>query len=72
MLCHYLKSRSQAALAADLGIDQSSISAWVRGTSRPEPHFRHALARITLIPFDAWYSAEERSIAHGNRTGTDG
>lgn len=76
MLCNYLKTRSQVALGAELGVDQSAISAWARGTARPEPHFREALRRIALIPTEAWYSPDELAIAKGNafaskKTGTD-
>lgn len=66
LLKKYLKTHSQTGLAEKLGLGQSSISAWTRGTSRPEPHFRHAIERLTLIPFDAWYSDEERQIAYGS------
>ncbi len=65
-------STSQASLADALGIGQQTISAWKRGTCRPEPHHREALARVAGIPAASWYSARERVVAEGpeDRTAT--
>lgn len=67
MLNSLLKSKSQAALARELEIEQQSISQWKRGVSRPEPHYREALQRVALIPFEAWYSPAELAIARGTK-----
>ena len=67
-LAAYLKpigSVSQATLAAAMSIGQQTISAWKRGTCRPEPHHRDALARIAGIPADAWYSPDELAVSRG-------
>lgn len=54
--------RSQSALAKMLGINQSSISGWVRGTARPEPHLRTALQFLAGIRAETWDTAEERAL----------
>jgi transcriptional regulator with XRE-family HTH domain len=67
-LVKYLKpvgAVSQASLAAVLKIGQQTISAWKRGSCRPEPHHRDALARIAGIPADCWYSPDELAISRG-------
>lgn len=61
----YLETTSQATLAAALGIGQQTISAWKRGTCRPEPHHRDALARIAGIAADEWYSPDELAVSRG-------
>jgi len=43
-------------------ITQSAISAWVRGTSRPEPVMRAVLERVLGISVDDWTTAAERRI----------
>lgn len=73
---------SQGWLANELGISQPSVSAWVRGTSRPEEHLRDALRMLTGIPVDAWRTAvESRQVTRIRErcrarelqaTGTDG
>lgn len=68
LLASYLKplgSVSQATLAATMGIGQQTISAWKRGSCRPEPHHRDALARIAGIPAEAWYSPDELAVSRG-------
>lgn len=55
--------RSQSALARQLGVRQSSISGWVRGTSRPEHHYRLALQRMVGIDPAAWMTSDEARIA---------
>ena len=67
-LAKYLKplgSVSQATLAASMGIGQQTISAWKRGSCRPEPHHRDALARIAGIPAECWYSPDELAVSRG-------
>ena len=53
------EGRSQVLLAGWLGINSSSVSLWVSGRSRPDPHFRRALALLLGIAEDAWFTAEE-------------
>lgn len=55
--------RSQSWLARLLEIRQPAVSQWVRGNSRPEPHFRLALQRLLGIPAESWMTAKERKIA---------
>ena len=43
-------------------ITQSAISAWVRGTSRPEPVMRAVLQDLFAIPADDWTTRSERRI----------
>lgn len=54
------RNRSQVSLARVLDINQSSVSGWCRGTSRPESPHRTALLRIAGIPEDAWLTGIER------------
>lgn len=65
LLGRYLETTSQSTLAAALGIGQQTVSAWKRGTCRPEPHHRDALSRIAHIPVTAWYSARELEVSTG-------
>lgn len=65
LLALYLATTSQAQLAAAMGIGQQTISAWKRGSCRPEPHHRDALARIAGIATDAWYSPDELAVSRG-------
>lgn len=65
LLAAYLKQTSQATLAAAMTIGQQTISAWKRGTCRPEPHHRDALARIAKIPAESWYSPDELAVSRG-------
>ena len=69
-------ARSQSRLADLLGVAQPSVSAWVRGTSRPVPVLRVALDVLTGIPAESWENARERrrrlaleSLAHAARAG---
>lgn len=54
---------SQKALAEKLGVSQPSVSAWLAGTTRPEPEVREALENLFGIPFDGWYTPEEAEVA---------
>jgi DNA-binding transcriptional regulator YiaG len=65
MLAAYLESsdeHTQTSLAQVLEIGQSSISLWVNGRSRPEPHHRDALALLTrgAVPVESWLTDDER------------
>lgn len=66
LLVAHLANTSQATLAAALGVGQQTISAWKRGTCRPEPHHRDALARIAGIPASTWYSPDELAVSLGS------
>ncbi len=57
-----LETRTQVQLAAELDIDQSAISHWARGTSRPEPHHRAALWFLLRIPQASWMTASEKAL----------
>jgi transcriptional regulator with XRE-family HTH domain len=54
--------RTQEFIGEKLGINQSAVSAWCRGTSRPEPHFRQALKLLAGIPEDSWETREETKL----------
>jgi transcriptional regulator with XRE-family HTH domain len=51
---------SQTAVAKVLGVKQPTVSAWVSGHARPEPHLRDALAELTGIPTEQWELKVER------------
>jgi len=53
---------AESITAAGAPITQSSISAWVHGTSRPEPVMRRVLAQVCGIPEDDWTTTAERRI----------
>jgi transcriptional regulator with XRE-family HTH domain len=57
---------TQSWLALETGVRQPSVSAWVRGHSRPDPHLRPALERLIGIPADDWMTDEEYAIAYGH------
>ena len=53
------KNSSQSKVAITLGVKQPTVSAWTRGTSRPEPHLRDALVELAGIPTAEWDTPEE-------------
>lgn len=57
--------RKQSFLARELGVSETAVSNWFLGSSRPTVPYRHALARLTGVPVDAWMTDEERAIAFG-------
>jgi len=61
LLAAYLtqKGRTQTWLAGILGVQQSTVSHWLRGAWRPPPELRKALERVAGIAVDAWLTAEE-------------
>lgn len=69
LLCLWLDDpgRSQAKFAAALGVGQPSVSLWVRGISRPEPHLREAIEIVAGIQRDAWTTSDERDAIEGVR-----
>ncbi len=52
----------QTARAVRLGLNQSSVSSWLRRVSRPEAHHRAALQLLTGIEESAWLTDEEREL----------
>lgn len=52
---------SQSDVARKLGVSQPTVSAWVNGRARPEPHLRDALFALTDIPVPEWDSPEEQA-----------
>lgn len=50
---------SHGWLARLIGLAQPSVSAWLAGSSRPEPELRAALELITGIPASDWYTPDE-------------
>jgi len=69
---------SQAALAEKLSISQPSVSAWMRGHTRPDHVLRAAIELLFAIPSDWWRTEEERQQLASiittslSPTGTDG
>lgn len=61
--------RSQTELAKLLGVSQPSVSAWLRGESRPEDHHREAIEIITGIPRGLWRRDAEQSVVERVRVG---
>lgn len=62
-LANELKTISQTALAARLGVSQQLVSSWAKGKLRPAVHYRYALAQLLGINFDNWLTAREWRIA---------
>jgi transcriptional regulator with XRE-family HTH domain len=62
--------RSQTDLAKTLGVSQPSVSAWLRGDSRPEDHHREALEIITAIPRGLWRRDAEQDVVERARAGS--
>jgi len=57
----------QTHLAAKLGIGQPSVSLWLRGVSRPEPHHREALEYLLDVPAESWLTEEEQETVRRAR-----
>lgn len=67
--------RTQSFVAGRLGLNQSSVSGWLRCVSRPEPEQRAALELLAGIPQEAWLTDGERERLDAVReriTGTEG
>lgn len=60
LLTAFLKTTSQAELAAKLHVSQQTVSDWALGKSRPKAVFQRLLQTFAAIPSDAWLSADER------------
>lgn len=61
-LGEYLASEgamTQTEIASILDIKQPSISNWLRGLARPEPHLRVALEKLIGIPATDWQTKKE-------------
>lgn len=50
---------TQTEIASILQVKQPSISNWLRGLARPEPHLRTALERLIGIPASDWQTKKE-------------
>jgi hypothetical protein len=79
LLVKLLESTTQATVARSIGARQQYVCSWAAGASRPEAHYRDALARVYGIAPTCWYTAAEAKVARGEstpppskRTGTDG
>lgn len=59
--------RSQAQVAAALGITQQSLSQWVCGQARPSAHMRGALEAVSngAVRADDWLTTKERTTLLG-------
>ncbi len=53
--------RTKARLARQLGVTAPSVQAWFEGTSRPEAPLRRALAELTGIAEEDWWTAADRA-----------
>lgn len=53
---------SQEALGDALGVSQATVSAWVRGTARPESHFREAMELLARVTREQWETPDERAV----------
>ncbi len=54
--------RTQKWLAEILGVDQSAVSHWTRGTTRPEEPLRSALYYLLGIRRSYWLSADDKAL----------
>lgn len=63
---------NQAKLAGFLGISQPSVSSWIRGVTRPEPHLREAVEILTGIPAKDWDTDGERALVDRLRAENEG
>lgn len=55
------ENRSQTLLAEIIGVSQPSVSAWLRGESRPEDHHRESIQLLTLVPRESWRKPAEQA-----------
>lgn len=71
------KVRTRSAVALALGMSQPSVSCWVLGDSRPEPHMRDAIEVLTdgYVRAQDWMTSKEAKLAGSlrpmRRTGSD-
>jgi hypothetical protein len=61
--------RSQSSLSRQLGLNQSAVSQWARGLSRPDAHMRDVLEFLCGIPARAWQTPAERAVVLAARLG---
>lgn len=61
--------RSQSSLSRQLGLNQSAVSQWVRGLSRPDAHMRDVLELVCGIPARAWQTSAEQALVVAARLG---
>lgn len=58
-LSAWLREHTQGELAVALEIQQSAVSLWARGLSRPSGHMREGVELVTGIPAREWNTPEE-------------
>jgi transcriptional regulator with XRE-family HTH domain len=68
-LTRYLAENTQTSVAKTLAVEQSTVSLWKRGLTRPEPHHRRALELLTGIPEADWETDDERAVVERVRAG---
>jgi transcriptional regulator with XRE-family HTH domain len=56
------ENKSQGLVARSLAVSQTTVFNWSCGRSRPELHFRDALAVLAGIPASAWELEEESEM----------
>lgn len=54
---------TQAALAADVGVEQPTISKWERGQGIPSPQMQARLVKALGIDQVRWYQIQQRGAA---------
>ena len=57
-----MKRCAVAWLARSIGAAQSAISAWCRGTGRPDCHMRAVVEVLFGIPPNLWLTSDERDV----------
>lgn len=61
--------RSQSSLARQVRLNQSAVSQWTRGLSRPDAHMREVLEIVCGIPARAWQTRTEQALVVAARLG---
>lgn len=62
LLSAWLTQHTQGELARSLEINQSAVSLWVRGQSRPSGYMREGVELVTGIPAGAWNTRDENRL----------
>jgi transcriptional regulator with XRE-family HTH domain len=60
---------TQAEVAAELGVDQSTVSYWLSGRCAPKTPLRIRVAKLTKgqVPIDAWDEPQPAQTKRRNR-----